>query len=517
MEVFVTPLLYIVIAINAILAVVILSRGLGNKVNTLFGLIVFATALWGAGILGFYEDLSGTYWLTVTHLSSLFLAYLFYIFTTFYPTDTLRRKQRVLFTFPIIIATASSLSGDLIYSPTGYIQYQLGGLYLLFAFVVASYFILGFYNLFVARSQAKDTTTRGQVNAVLFGSSLAATLAMVTDLVMPYFGVFNYTWLGPFFTIFLITFMFRAIFKYHLFDIKVIATELLTFILWLFILVRTLVATNMQDRIANGTLLAVSVIIGILLIRSVLKEVHQREEIQALAERLKSVNSILAHDVKGAFGKGISAFSMLIGNSYGPMPKEAQPLLKSISRDWKRMLAVITNILAAGRDMVLTPESFNLKDAVLGVLEETKGDAEIKNHIVNTNIPAGSYTITADKTQLTAHVLKNLIENAINYTPEGGMIVVGLSQKDPETILFTVKDNGVGIKEVDRPNMFKEGGRGKDSPKINVHSSGYGLVTAKKTVDAHKGKIWFESEGISGKGTTFIVELPVDPRAVKKA
>ncbi|MDP3989569.1 MAG: ATP-binding protein [bacterium] len=59
------------------------------------------------------------------------------------------------------------------------------------------------------------------------------------------------------------------------------------------------------------------------------------------------------------------------------------------------------------------------------------------------------------------------------------MIVVGLSQKDPETILFTVKDNGVGIKDVDRPNMFKEGGRGKDATKINVHSSGYGLATAK--------------------------------------
>ena len=217
---------------------------------------------------------------------------------------------------------------------------------------------------------------------------------------------------------------------------------------------------SIQDIVVRVIFLILVSFFSVLLVRGVHREVHQREEIQALAERLKSVNSILAHDVKGAFGKGISVFSMLIGNSYGPMPKEAQPLLKSISRDWKRMLAVITNILAAGRDMVLTPESFNLKDAVLGVLEETKGDAEIKNHIVNTNIPAGSYTITADKTQLTAHVLKNLIENAINYTPEGGMVTVGLVRKDKNTIVFKVKDTGVGIKDEDKPNIFKEGGMG---------------------------------------------------------
>ncbi|MDP3989382.1 MAG: histidine kinase N-terminal 7TM domain-containing protein, partial [bacterium] len=318
METFITPLLYIVIAINVILAIVILSRGLGNKVNALFGLIVSATALWGAGILGFYEDLAGTYWLTVTHLSSLFLAYFFYIFTTFYPNDISTKTQRILLTLPIIIIiVAISLRGDLIYSPTGYIEYQLGDAYLWFAIVMAAYFILGFCNLFIAHLQAKDNTTKGQINAVLFGSALAATSGMVTDLIMPYFGIFNYTWLGPFFTIFLVAFMFRAIFKYHLFNIKVIATELLTFILWIFILIRTLIATNLQDRIANGVLLLVSVIIGILLIRSVLKEVHQREEIEALAGRLKSVNRILSHSVKGVLGKNKDMFISLLDGTFG--------------------------------------------------------------------------------------------------------------------------------------------------------------------------------------------------------
>jgi len=82
-------------------------------------------------------------------------------------------------------------------------------------------------------------------------------------------------------------------------------------------------------------------------------------------------------------------------------------------------------------------------------------------------------------------------------------------RKDKNTIVFKVKDTGVGIKDEDKPNIFKEGGMGKDSRKLNVHSSGYGLFAAKKVTEAHGGKIWFESEGVAGKGSIFYVELSV--------
>ncbi len=56
--------------------------------------------------------------------------------------------------------------------------------------------------------------------------------------------------------------------------------------------------------------------------------------------------------------------------------------------------------------------------------------------------------------------------------------------------------------------LFREGGHGAHSQESNTHSTGYGLFSAKRIVDAHGGKIWFESEG-PGKGTTFFVELPI--------
>lgn len=74
---------------------------------------------------------------------------------------------------------------------------------------------------------------------------------------------------------------------------------------------------------------------------------------------------------------------------------------------------------------------------------------------------------------------------------------------------------GIGIPDEDKPNLFKEGSHGKDSIKVNVHSTGYGLYSVKRIVDAHGGKVWFETE--AGKGTMFFVELGVGGIAGVKA
>jgi signal transduction histidine kinase len=84
--------------------------------------------------------------------------------------------------------------------------------------------------------------------------------------------------------------------------------------------------------------------------------------------------------------------------------------------------------------------------------------------------------------------------------------LVSLEKKRSKAI-FSVKDSGIGISKEDMKNLFKQGGRGKNSLKIDTHSTGYGLYIARKIIEAQKGRIWAESEG-EGKGSTFFVELP---------
>ena len=122
---------------------------------------------------------------------------------------------------------------------------------------------------------------------------------------------------------------------------------------------------------------------------------------------------------------------------------------------------------------------------------------------METKIASGTYKVLGDSFWL-KEVSNNLVENSIKYTREG-KITVGLEKQDKK-IRFYVKDTGIGISPEDKNNLFTEGGRGKDSVRINVDSTGYGLYSVKLIIEAHKGKVWAESDG-PGKGSTFYVEL----------
>ena len=100
--------------------------------------------------------------------------------------------------------------------------------------------------------------------------------------------------------------------------------------------------------------------------------------------------------------------------------------------------------------------------------------------------------------------ISNLIENSIRYTKQG-KITINLKIQNGK-ILTSIKDTGIGITNEDKKNLFTEGGRGKDSIKINTDSTGYGLYSVKLIIKAHKGRVWAESEGLD-KGSTFYIEL----------
>ena len=130
----------------------------------------------------------------------------------------------------------------------------------------------------------------------------------------------------------------------------------------------------------------------------------------------------------------------------------------------------------------------------------------------------GDYSMKGDSNEL-KEAVKSFIDNSINYTPSGN-INITLRQALPELthfssggkqpkILLTVQDTGVGISDELKPKLFTKGGRDKDSLKVNVNSTGFGLSFVKGVVEAHHGRVWAESLG-PDKGSTFYMELPVN-------
>jgi PAS domain S-box-containing protein len=116
--------------------------------------------------------------------------------------------------------------------------------------------------------------------------------------------------------------------------------------------------------------------------------------------------------------------------------------------------------------------------------------------------PHREYDLRCDRPRI-MQVLSNLIGNAMKFTPEGGVIVVRVGAGDRE-VRFSVRDNGSGISADELPHIFE---RFWQARKTDRAGAGLGLAIAKGIVDAHRGKIWAESE--QGKGSTFYFTLPL--------
>jgi two-component system phosphate regulon sensor histidine kinase PhoR len=117
------------------------------------------------------------------------------------------------------------------------------------------------------------------------------------------------------------------------------------------------------------------------------------------------------------------------------------------------------------------------------------------------NIP----DIAGDRRRLT-EVLQNLLDNAMQYTPAGGKIMVGAERKGQEVVI-TVADTGIGIPQADQPRIFERFYRVDVARSREVGGTGLGLSIAKHLMEAHGGRLWVESE--VGNGSKFHFSVPI--------
>ena len=113
--------------------------------------------------------------------------------------------------------------------------------------------------------------------------------------------------------------------------------------------------------------------------------------------------------------------------------------------------------------------------------------------------------IAGDRRRLT-EVLQNLLDNAIQYTPAGGQIMVSAGVTGSE-VTFTVSDTGIGIPQADQPRIFERFYRVDVARSREVGGTGLGLSIAKHLVEGHGGRIWVESD--VGQGSQFHFSVPI--------
>lgn len=144
-----------------------------------------------------------------------------------------------------------------------------------------------------------------------------------------------------------------------------------------------------------------------------------------------------------------------------------------------------------------------VKTLMAHTVDRLQPQAERKQQVLSMQA-ADDLEALADFDQI-SRALGNLVHNAIKFTPEGGQIRLTASRADGD-IVISVCDNGPGIAAADQSRVFERFFRA-DRARLRQSGTGLGLAIAKHVVEAHGGKIWVESEGIVGRGTTFSISV----------
>ncbi len=178
--------------------------------------------------------------------------------------------------------------------------------------------------------------------------------------------------------------------------------------------------------------------------------------------------------------------------------------------DHSRRLARLTDDLLKlskmdAERLELEIRRLSVSQFVESCIETTQRSAAEKGLRISVNVRETVPDIAADR-RLLAEVLQNLLDNAIQYTPRGGQIMVSASADGGE-VTFTVLDTGIGIPRADQARIFERFYRVDVARSREVGGTGLGLSIAKHLVEAHGGRIWVESE--VGQGSQFHFTVPV--------
>ena len=213
-----------------------------------------------------------------------------------------------------------------------------------------------------------------------------------------------------------------------------------------------------------------------------------------------------SHDLKNPITT-ISGFSNLL-DQVGPLNKQQLEFVNYIKAATLNMTELVQNMMSLAQMDLDVQKKYTAVD-MQKLLEEMAGEftpqTEKKEQTLSVTPLSAPVHVNGDLLQL-RQLLRNLLGNAIKYTPKGGNIQLN-TKVDETQILVNVQDNGFGIPSTDLPFIFDRFYRVREGKASEVEGNGLGLAIVKSIVEQHNGQISVESE--VGKGTCFSISLPI--------
>lgn len=532
-----------IIITSSVMALVLLQKF--KPLNLVLGVFSLAVMMWGIGAYNIgmaTEPDSAFIWWKVAYIGVIFIP----TTLTHFVYKFLEKKETPF--IPVIYAISfiylfASLFTNLFVSG---VHLVFGEIYYLSPSILYNTFV-GFFAglviyahiLLIEGYRSSAGLKRTQIQYFFLGTFLGFSGGGFSFL--PVYNIDIYPYMNN--TVFLFpVFMGLAVLKYNLTNIKVVATQLFVFSLWAFLSVRTIISVaKEQDYIVDAAILISAVVAGVLLIRSVIKEIESREKMEKLAESLESTNSFLkdrteqleiskaqelakakevarlkdefvflaTHELRTPV-TAIRGFLELTEGSKKNFPKDLQKNLSAISQASEHLNNLINDLLEVARSesgsMTINVEPHKFEPILSEVLEEISPLIKEKGIKIETHIsPLPLVLLDPIKMKET---LLNLIGNAIKYNNNNGSIYISAYRYPEEkSFIFEIHDTGYGIPKNQQEKIFQKFFRAGTKGTEEVLGTGLGLFITRMLIEKMGGIMLFSS--VEQKGTTFSFSLPL--------
>jgi signal transduction histidine kinase len=252
--------------------------------------------------------------------------------------------------------------------------------------------------------------------------------------------------------------------------------------------------------------------------RQLLKEKHILEitlnQLNDANNSLKQINatkdkffSIIAHDLRSPFTSFLGLTKIMAEELSSLTMEEIQKFSVSMEKSAQNLFRLLENLLEWARMkqhlISFNAEKINLSSFVFEIVEMFTESANYKRIKVDFNIPE-DLEVLADSNSLQS-VFRNLISNAIKFTPKDGKISISAKSISGNSVEISIKDNGIGMKPFIKDNLFKLDVNMARKGTEGELSTGLGLLLCKEFVEKNGGKLYVESE--EGKGSRFYFTL----------
>ncbi len=220
--------------------------------------------------------------------------------------------------------------------------------------------------------------------------------------------------------------------------------------------------------------------------------------------------SMIAHQLRTPLSGIKWTFKMLLDGDLGSFTEEQKDIVRKGAESNERMLKLLEELIVANQneewEFQYNLSKVDLEQIAEKVITEFLEEARVKEVSISFKRPNKPLPLVAVDPEKIALVFQNLLENAIKYSSKNNTVSVGIDEEN-NTVQVAIKDSGIGIPKAQQEKIFEKFFRADNAKIEQKAGTGLGLFTAKKIVEKHGGKIWFESN--EGKGTTFFFTVPI--------